>query len=102
MALGGKEMSTKKPRNHTAEFKAKVALETIRGDQTINEISKKYSVHSTQINRWKQQAIEGAKASFSGRQQKADSDSKKLLDDLYRKIGHLACENEFLKKSVWE
>ncbi len=48
-------MSTKKPRNHTAEFKVKVALEAIRGDLTLNEVSKKYGVHATQINRWKQQ-----------------------------------------------
>jgi transposase len=95
-------MSTKKPRAHTVEFKAKVALETIRGDLTINEISKKYGVHSTQINRWKQQALESIKTGFNGKQQKSDDEAKKLTDNLYRQIGQLACENEFLKKNVWE
>lgn len=95
-------MSTKKPRAHTTEFKAKVSLDAIRGDLTINEVSKKYGVHSTQINRWKQQALESIKTSFNGKQQKTDEESKKLTDNLYRQIGLLTCENEFLKKSVWE
>lgn len=95
-------MSVKKPRNHTAEFKARVALETIRGDLTMNEIAKKYGVHTTQINRWKQQALESVKLGFNGKQEKADGEAKKLRDDLYRQIGQLTCENEFLKKSVWE
>lgn len=95
-------MSTKKPKNYTAEFKAKVALEAIRDDLTLNEVSKKYGVHATQINRWKQQALTGIKTSFNGKQQKADNDQQKLADDLYRQIGQLTCENEFLKKRVWE
>jgi transposase len=95
-------MSKQKQRNYTTEFKAKVALDALRGDLTINEISKKYGVHSTQINRWKQQALASIKTSFNGKQQKADSDNQKLTDDLYRQFGQLACENEFLKKSVWE
>jgi len=95
-------MSTKKPRKHNAEFKAKVALEMLRSDLTINEISKKYGVHATQINRWKQQALAGIKAGFTGKQEKTDEDNKKLTDNLYCQIGQLTCENEFLKKSVWE
>jgi len=95
-------MSKKKARTYSAEFKAKVALEAIRGDLTVNEISKKFGIHSTQINRWKPQALASLKASFNGKQQKADSDNQKLTDDLYRQIGQLTCENEFLKKSVWE
>lgn len=95
-------MSKQKQRNHTAEFKAKVALDALRGDLTINEISKKYGVHATQIHRWKQQALASIKTSFNGKQQKAEMDNEKLTNDLYRQIGQLTCENEFLKKSVWE
>jgi transposase-like protein len=95
-------MSKQKQRIHSAEFKAKVALDTLRGDLTINEISKKYGVHTTQINRWKQQALSSIKISFNGKQQKAEVDNQKLTDDLYRQIGQLTCENDFLKKSVWE
>jgi transposase len=95
-------MSSKKPKNYTTEFKAKVALEAIRGDLTINEISKKYSVHSTQINRWKHQALQAIKIGFNGKQEKANLSEQKTIDDLYRQIGQLTCENDFLKKSVWE
>lgn len=95
-------MGVKKQRNHTSEFKAKVALEAIRGNLTINEISTKYGVHSTQINRWKQQAVLSIKTSFNGKQQKSDKSQQQLVDGLYRQIGQLTCENEFLKKSEWE
>ena len=46
-------MSKKSPRNYSAEFKAKVALEAIRAEKTIRQIATKYSIHATQINRWK-------------------------------------------------
>lgn len=95
-------MSTKKPRSYTTEYKAKVALEAIRGELTLNEISKKYGIHATQINRWKQQALAGIKSSFSGKQEKTEMDTQALTDNLYRQIGQLTCENEFLKKRVWE
>ena len=95
-------MSKKKAKSYTAEYKAKVALEAIRGDLTINEISTKYGVHATQINRWKQEALLSIKSSFSGKGQKAEMGEQKLIDDLYRQIGQLSCENDFLKKRVWE
>ena len=91
-------MPTKKNKNYTAEFKAKVALDAIKGDLTISEISSKYGVHSTQINRWKQQALLSLKSCFTGKQEKANSDSQKQMDKLYQQIGQLTCENDFLKK----
>ena len=92
----------KKKKNYTAEFKARVALDCIRGDLTINEISSKHGVHSTQINRWKQHAMTGIKSSFTGKQQKLEQSEQQLVDKLYQQIGQLKCENDFLKKSVWE
>lgn len=91
-------MSKKQIKNYAAEFKAKVALDAIRGDLTINEISTKYGVHSTQIHRWKQQALSCIKGGFSEKQAKAEQGNQKLVDDLYRQIGQLTCENDFLKK----
>jgi len=93
-------MSKKKQKTYTSEFKAKVALDAIP-DLTINEISSKYSIHSTQINRWKQQALSCIKSGFTGKQEKTHESNKKLVDDLHRHIGELTCENDFLKKSVW-
>lgn len=93
---------SKKKHTYSAEFKAKVALDAIRGDLTINEISTKYGVHSTQINRWKQQALSCVKSGFTGKHEKAQKNDQKLIDDLYRQIGQLSCENDFLKKSIWK
>lgn len=93
-------MGKKKPKTYTAEFKARVALDAIRGDLTMNEISTKYGVHSTQIQRWKQQALAGLKAGFTGKHERAEHDQQKLVDDLYRQIGQLTHENEFLKKTM--
>lgn len=90
-----------KTKSYAAEFKAKVALDTLRGELTINEISSKYKVHSTQINRWKQQAILSIKSCFTGAPEKTAQSEQQLIDDLYRQIGQLSCENGFLKKSVW-
>lgn len=93
---------SKKKKSYAAEFKARVALDCIRGDLTINEISSKYGIHSTQINRWKQQAMVAVKSSFIGSQQRQERSDQQLMDKLYQQIGQLKCENDFLKKSVWE
>ncbi|MBS0351657.1 MAG: hypothetical protein JSR33_10835 [Proteobacteria bacterium] len=75
-----------------------MAWDAIRGDLTINEISTKYGIHAAQINRWKQEALSSIKCSFTHKVQKMDIGDQKLIDDLYRQIGQLTCENEFLKK----
>lgn len=95
-------MGKKSPRKHSAEFKAKVALEAMRGELTINQLSTKYAVHATQINRWKSQALKSLKSSFNQEQVKAVTDQQTLIDELYKRIGELSCENDFLKKSVWD
>jgi transposase len=94
-------MPAKKNKNYTTEFKAKVALDAIKADLTINEISSKYSIHSTQINRWKQLALASLKTCFNGKHEKATCDTQQQMDKLYQQIGQLTCENDFLKKSVW-
>ena len=95
-------MGKQKQKNYTVEFKAKVALEAIRGDLTMNEISSKYQVHTTQIHRWKQQALGHIKSGFTNKHEKAHANDQKTIDDLYRQIGQLTCENDFLKKTVWD
>lgn len=95
-------MGNKKGKSYSAEFRLKVALEAIRGDLTINEISSKFQVHPTQINRWKQHALAAIKSGFNGKQEATMQNDQKLIDDLYRQIGQLTCENDFLKKTVWK
>jgi transposase len=95
-------MNIKKHKNHSAEFKSRVALDAIKGELTLNQISTKYGVHSSQIHRWKQLAIDGVKNSFNGKIEKSLQEDSKIVDDLYRQIGQLTCENDFLKKSAWK
>ncbi len=94
-------MSTKRGQ-YTSEFKARVVLDSLRGDLTLNEISTKYNTHSTQINRWKQQGLLAIKTCFNGKQEKGIQSNQALVDDLYRQIGQLSCENDFLKKNTWK
>lgn len=94
-------MSTKK-KSYTAEFKSRVALDAICGDMTINEITAKYKIHSSQVSKWKAWALSFIRDGFSGKQQKTQKSDKEMMDQLYRQIGEMKVENDFLKKSVWE
>lgn len=78
--------------------KAQIALEALKGNLTFNELTKKYGVHATQINRWKTQLKNGVVEIFSNAQQKHDEDTEKLLEELYKKIGQLEVERDWLKK----
>ena len=90
-----KFMSVKK--KYTAEDKAKVAIEALRGNITLNEISSKFHVHSTQINRWKTIARESIINGFKDNTKGVMQDQE-LTDELYRQIGQLKVELEWLKK----
>ena len=83
-------------RNHSAEFKAKVALAAIRGDKTLAELAEQFDVHPNQISDWKQQLQENANAVFGGGQRKAEPDLKAL----HAKIGELTLENDFLETAL--
>jgi transposase-like protein len=89
-------MSTKRLKFSAAE-KFRVALEAIKGEKTIAEISAHYSVHATQISSWKKQALEYLAASFTDKH-KPKENHEKELGELYQQIGQLKVENDFLKK----
>ena len=88
-------------RQHSAEFKRKVALEIIKGEETMSVICSKYQIHPTQARKWKEKALTALEHSF-------DSDSvdnrvkekEKLIDELYRQIGQLKVELDWLKKKI--
>ena len=78
--------------------KAIIALEALKGNLTLNEITKRYGVHFSQINRWKKQLKESVVDIFSHGQQKRDLEKEELIQDLYKKIGQLEVEKDWLKK----
>jgi transposase-like protein len=84
-----------------AEFKSRVALEAIKGDKTLAEISSEYKVHSTQIANWKRRALTGIKEFFSHGARTHAEDNDREIGDLYAQIGKLKVENDFLKKTVY-
>jgi len=92
---------TRRPRrNHTADFKAKVALATIKGEKTLSELTQQFDVHANQITQWKSQLLEGAAGVFGG-EAKADSATAAVdLKTLHAKIGELTLENDFLEGAL--
>ena len=85
-----------KRKNHAPEFKAKVALEAIREEMTLTELSKKYGVHATQISTCKRAAIENMASAFGRRGRNPDAPSTADIEKLHSKIGQLVVERDFL------
>lgn len=83
-----------------SDFKARIALEALKGEKTIAEISSEYGVHSSQIAKWKQQALSGIKGIFSKGNGNSENHEKEMTG-LYAQIGQLKVENDFLKKTVY-
>lgn len=87
-------------RKFSAEFKAKVALEALKGQRTIAELATEFGVHPNQITQWKKQLVETIPEAFSRRRARDDQDQRELTDRLYRQIGQLQVELDWLKKKV--
>jgi transposase len=88
---------SKKRRNHSPQFKAKVALAALKGDKTLAELSAEFAVHPNQITQWTQQLLDNASELFSkGKPNSSASDA--AIKDLHAKIGQLTVENDFLSK----
>ncbi len=87
-------------RRFTADFKAKVALEALRGDRTIQEIAAKHKVHPNQVSTWKRQAMDGLGAVFPNGADKARVDHEEEIHDLHAKIGQLTVERDFLARGL--
>lgn len=89
---------SKKRRQYSPQFKSKVALEAIQGVKTVPELSSQHSIHPSLINQWKRHLVEGASSLFEpGQVSKADEeDSQAKINELYRQIGKLTVERDFL------
>ena len=86
-------MSKRGRRNHSAVFKAKVALAALKGDQTLVQLAERFDVHPDQVTHWKAQLLERAAEVFAGERAGAEPIDRK---ELHAKIGQLAWENDFL------
>ena len=88
---------SKKRRNHSPAFKAKVALAAAKGDKTTAELASQFNLHPTQITQWKHELIENAAGLFASKTDK-NKDNTKDIEKLHAKIGQLTMENDFLEK----
>jgi transposase len=86
-------------RRFSAEFKATVALEAIRGERTISELATKHQLHPNQITQWKRQAIENLAKAFDDKASDAQVGREAEVTKLHAKIGQLVVERDFLAKA---
>jgi len=86
-------------RKHSPAFKAKVAMEALKGDETIAQLASRFEVHPSQVNTWKKALAEGAADVFGDghKRQKSDDD---LVAQLYQQIGKLKVERDFLESTL--
>ena len=91
-----------KRRNHDAAFKARVALEAVKGERTVSELAADYGVHPTMIHQWKRSLQEGAAGIFErgGKAAVAAEVAEETVRDLHAKIGELAVANDFLSRKL--
>jgi len=88
-----------KRRRHEPEFKARVALEALKGIKTIQQIAKEFDIHPVQVSDWKKAMTEGAIGIFGSTREKSDTDDfERQRDELHAKIGQLSVEVDFLRK----
>ena len=90
-------MKTQRNR-YSAEFKAKLALEVIKGNRTLNEIASEAQVHPNLLMQWKRQLLESLPTVFADKRVKDNKEQEALTDQLYQQIGQLKVELDFLKK----
>jgi transposase len=88
----------RKRKAYDNQFKARVALEAIKGERTISEIAGQFEVHPNQITKWKKQLLENVSGVFSRKKDPEIDELRKLNEELYKKIGKQNIELEFLKK----
>lgn len=89
-------MTRRARRNHSAAFKAKVALAAIKGEKTLSELAQQFDVHANQIKQWKDQLLDGAAGVFGAEARPESAAAPIDVKTLHAKIGELALENDFL------
>lgn len=85
-------------RGHDAAFKARVALEALKEEKTMAQLSSEFGVHANQIRQWRQKLLEELPQVFSDRRKRSDKEQEETTSELYRQIGQLKVEMDWLKK----
>lgn len=91
---------SRKRKQHSAGWKAKVALAAVKGDWTTSELAAKFQVHPTQVSQWKRELVEGAEGVFGRDRDREFREQETLVADLYEQIGRLQMELEWMKKKA--
>jgi transposase len=91
---------TKNRRKHSPSFKARVALEALKGEETIAKLASRYEVHPGQVRKWKRELAEGAAGIFGDEQSQKEKDDAALISRLYQQIGQLKVERDFLEDAL--
>lgn len=89
-----------KRKNHSPDFKAKVALEALKGEETVSELASRFGVHPTMIHQWKRALLEGASGVFERGNKKPAGIDEEHIKELHAKIGELAVANSFLERKL--
>jgi putative transposase len=92
---------TKQRKTYSADFKAKVAIAAIKGQQTVNEIASSYGVHPNQVIQWKRQALDAIPNAFSSARVRDAEKDEELKSQLYQQIGQLKVELDSREKKSW-
>ncbi len=87
-------------RKHNPSFKAKIALEALKGEETTAELASRFEVHPSQVRAWKKALAEGASGIFSDDQNHKKKDDASLIAQLYQQIGQLKVERDFLENAL--
>ena len=87
-------------KQYSADYKSKVALAALKGDMSQSEICSQFEVQATQINRWKKQLIENAGDIFNDKRSKAAREAEETEEMLYKQIGKLQVQVDFLRKKL--
>lgn len=85
-------------KKYNAEEKAKIVLDILKGEMTQSQLTAKYGIHSSQMYNWKKHAVEAIVSSFSEKQERKERDQSELIEELYKQIGQLKVELDWLKK----
>jgi transposase len=91
-------MAKKMRKSYDSAFKARVALEAVKGEKTMAQLSSEYGVHVNQIGQWQKRLLQEVPDIFSERRRKQEDETEEMTAELYRQIGQLKVELEWLKK----